>query len=200
MAVTHRINHTITADDLLEWADDDQGYELIEGELIPVSPVVGSSGRLENEVSWIVTDHVKRHKLGVVYSPSTGFRLRRDPDTVLAPDVSFIRAERVPSGEDEEHFIDVAPDLVIEILSPSNRAGAMNAKVLAYLEAGTLLIWVMDPMRQSVTVWSSDLTARILTVDDTLDSAEVLPGFSMRVGDILPAPPATRPQSDSTSR
>lgn len=191
MAVRQHEKYLTTADELLELACDGHDYELIAGELTPVSPVVGTSGRLELRVGRIVGNHVEQHGPTETYSSSTGFRSRRDPDTVLSPDVSFIRAGRVPTSEDEDHFIDVIPDLVIEVLSPSNRAGEVNANVLAYLDAGVALVWVMDPKRQPVVVWSSNRTARTLTADDILDGGDVPPGLSMRVGEIRAAHPAT---------
>jgi Uma2 family endonuclease len=153
-----------------------------------VSPVIGGSGRHEQYIGWLIMNHVMQHSLGRVYSPSTGFLLARSPDTVLSPDVSFIHHDRLPTVEQEAHFLEVAPDLAVEVLSQSNRRGEIRRKVRIYLEAGIRCVWVADPGRQSVSVWIPDQPERVLSADDVLDGGDVLPGFHLRVADLFQGP------------
>lgn len=177
----------MTAEDLLEMPDDGRKFELIRGELREMAPVNYLHGRF---VLWLgrkVGDFAEAHQLGDV-NTDTGFVLARRPDIVLAPDLAFIRADRIPLPGDQLSFAELAPDLAIEVLSPSNRAQEMLDKVLLYLEAGTRLIWIFDHKREAVTVHTPDRVARTLLAGDVLDGGDVLPGFSLPVAEIF-APP-----------
>ena len=124
------------------------------------------------------------HALGQVYAAETGFHLARDPDTVRAPDVAFITAARVPHPE-PEGFAQLAPDLVIEVLSPGDRPGETLAKVGDWLEAGSRLVWVIDPDRRLARVYRADGSQTQISSDGSLDGEDVMPGFSCRLGEIL---------------
>lgn len=187
----------VTAEDLLLLPDDGNTYELVRGELLVMAPVNYVHGRL---VIWLgrkVGDFVEAHHLGDVTS-ETGFVLARRPDIVLAPDISFIRAERVPPITSQTSYVELAPDLAIEVVSPSNRAQEMLDKVLLYLEAGTRLVWMFDPNREAVTVHTPDRRSRTLLTGDTLDGGDVLPGFALPVADIFPhaAPAAAETRTE----
>ena len=117
------------------------------------------------------------NSLGVVLTEG-GFLLSRNPDTVRGPDVSFVRADRFNAEEAGRGYFRGAPDLAIEILSPSNRPGETHAKVADYLAAGTRLVWVIDPMQQIVSVYRSLLSPRRIAADGVLDGEDVLPEFS----------------------
>jgi Uma2 family endonuclease len=101
MAIPQTTKTIMTADDLLVLPDDGYQYDLIEGELVRMPPAGGESSRQELHVAWLIKSFVVQHKLGVVYGPSPGFVLGRTPDTVLAPDVAFIRSDRRPSRVEE---------------------------------------------------------------------------------------------------
>ena len=106
----------------------------------------------------------------------TGFVLARNPDTVRGPDLSFISRERL-KDLDDARFFSGAPDLAVEILSPSNRRGEMHAKVADYLAAGARLVWVVDPKRKSVTTYRTLLSPRRLELNEAIDGEEVFPGL-----------------------
>ena len=156
MAVSRQMTGLMTAQELETLPDDGNLYELIEGELIQVSPVYGGSGRDEQYIGWLIMNHVMEHGLGRVYSPSTGFVVSRSPDTVLCPDLAFIHRDRLPTDEQESHFLTVIPDLAVEVLSASNRPGEIRRKVRYYLTAGIRLVWIVNPNRQTVAIWSPD--------------------------------------------
>ncbi len=163
--------------DLLRLGPDNQWqYELVRGELRQMSPASFKHGRLEAQFVYALMDFLKQHPLGAVVTGDTGYRLSNDPLTVRVPDVSFVVAERIPL-EPHPAFLPLAPDLVIEIVSPSEHARTIAEKVSDYLTAGTRLLWVVYPEQQHVHEYRAAYPFRIYTVGDTLDGHDVLPGF-----------------------
>ena len=114
-----------------------------------------------------------------------GFVLARDPDTVRGPDVAYVSGERLATGVTDGPYFEGAPDLAVEILSPSNRPREIAEKIREYLEAGARRVWVVDPERETVTVHGPDRTPRTLGLGDVLDGEEVLPGFTVPVADLF---------------
>jgi Uma2 family endonuclease len=165
----------MTADDLLHATFPDKRTELVRGVLHVHEPAGDRHGRVTMNLTVRLAVHVEREGAGQLFAAETGFTLFRAPDTVRAPDIAFIRRERVPAPS--PGFLDVAPDLVVEVLSPGDRAGAVLAKVSDWLEAGTALVWVIDPERRLARVYRADGTQAMLTDRDLLDGESVLPGF-----------------------
>lgn len=157
-------------------------YELVRGEVRPVMPVNYDHRRVVGRLVVRVGSFVEEHDLGDV-GPEGGFVLERDPVTLLAPDISFVRKERVPNPDERDGFPQLAPDLVIEVLSPTNSAVEMEERVALYLEAGVRAVWIFNPKRRGVTVHTPDGVARTLRADETLDGGDILPGFRMVVGE-----------------
>lgn len=178
MATTVRM----TADDLLTLPDDGWRYELIRGELQRMAPDNFDHGQFGDNVQYPLSMHVRRHRLGRVVG-NVGFTLETDPDTVLAPDVSFIRTERLPA-RGGRGFPEMAPDLAVEVLSPSNTAGEIARKTALYLANGVRVVWVIDPASRTVSVYSS-AGAEVLGESDRLDGGDVVPGFAMQVADLF---------------
>lgn len=114
-----------------------------------------------------------------------GFRLRRHPDTVRAPDAAFIAQDRLPAGRRHRGYFEGAPDLTVEVVSPEDRPAEVRAKVREWLEAGARLVWVLWPETRTVSVYPAHGDARDLGEADSLDGGDVLPGFSCRVGDLF---------------
>jgi Uma2 family endonuclease len=160
-------------------------WELIDGEMVEVSPEADLSSSTGIAIASLLFQHVRAARLGRVYGAAGGFVLFPDRATVLAPDAAFVRAERAPQGEARKHFPRLAPDLVVEVLSPSDRASEVVAKLELYQEAGVPLIWLVDPEKQTITVIASGRPVEVLKRDDTLDGADVLPGFSVPVAEIF---------------
>lgn len=167
----------LTADDLFNLPDDDHRYELVEGELLRMAPAGGEHGSLAIDFGVDLGMHVREHKLGWVFAAETGFILRRDPDTVRAPDVSFVRSDRLSEGKPPVGFLPFAPDLAVEIVSPSDTAEEVNAKIRDYLDAGTGMVVLVYPRSKTVAVHLPSGHSRTLGVDDTLEGGEVVPGF-----------------------
>jgi Uma2 family endonuclease len=184
------VNQTapLVAEDLYEIPDDDKRYELVDGELRVSEPPSVWHGALQVRLVALLHAHVRANRLGLVVSES-GFVLRRGPDTVRGPDVAYIRTDRLPSSAAAYRFYEGAPDLVAEVVSPSDRAWEVAEKVEGYLTAGTRLVWVVDPRNRHVVAHTPDRTARVLREGDTLDGGDVLPGFRLDVAELF-APPA----------
>src|SRR5213594_462165 len=174
----------MTADELLYVRIPDKRVELVRGKLVVREPAGLRHGRVALDLARRLADHVDARGLGKVYAAETGFTLARDPDTVRAPDIAFIRGNRLPDPE-PTGFPDLAPDLVAEVLSPGDRPGEVLAKVADWLSAGTRLVWVIDPARRVARVYRDDGTERIVTADQMLEGEDVVPGFSCGLGEIL---------------
>ncbi len=174
----------MTADDLAALPDDGNRYELLRGELLTMPPTGFEHGAVTGETLWQIKTFVRETGAGAVVT-EVGFVLSHDPTTVLAPDVAFIRQDRVPQGPDRVGFAKLAPDLVVEVVSPSNSLAEMNDKVLTYLEAGVRMVLVLEPQRRTATVHTPDRVARTLLPDERFDGGDVLPGFVVRVADLF---------------
>ncbi len=157
--------------------------ELVRGELVEMTPVGGPHSELTVLLgSWLVP-FVRKNKLGAV-GIERGFILSRDPDTVRAPDLHFISKERLALGS-REGFFPGAPDLAVEILSPTDRAGDVQARIREYLNAGTRLVWVVDPHSETVTAYHPAGDARIYSGEQAVPGEDVLPGFSFLPADLF---------------
>ena len=167
----------MTAEQLLELPDDGMRHELVEGELTTMVPAGGTHGRIAARLLVRLGAFVGTHRLGELFAAETGFRLRRDPDTVRAPDVAFVGADRAAEAG-VPGFPALAPDLVAEVVSTSDRAVDVVGKALAWLDAGVRLVWVVDPQNRTVTVYRQDGVA-VLHGADVLDDGDVLPGFAL---------------------
>ena len=174
----------MTAEELLAMPDDGFRYELVRGELIQMAPAGHAHGREGNRVNRTLSNHVFDNELGETYLAETGFVLERAPDTVLAPDVSFVRKEREEAAKDVPGYFPGPPDLAVEVISPNDRLTEVAAKVADWLEHGTLMVIVVNPRNRTVQVHTSDGVVE-LTEADALDGGDVVPGWSMAVADIF---------------
>jgi Uma2 family endonuclease len=160
-------------------------YELVEGELRQMSPAGHNHGRIAIRLTAPLAQYVATHGLGEVYAAETGFKLKSNPDTVRAPDVSFIRQERVDEVGDTEGYWPGAPDLAVEVNSPGDRVGEVEEKVREWLNAGARLVWIISPKLRVVTVYRSLTDIVTLTEKDALDGGEVVPGFQFPVAKLF---------------
>jgi Uma2 family endonuclease len=174
----------LTADDLLRLPDDGYQYELVEGRLIRMSPASYKSSLVGGNVHAAMHHYVKQHRLGICAPADGAMRLATDPDTVRAPDISFVRAERVPPGPLPPGFWPVAPDLAVEVLSPSDRFSEVQRKVQDYLDAGTRLVWVLDPEARTATVYHPGGRSSFVDEHGTLDGEDVVPGFRLSLAEV----------------
>ncbi len=184
MSVKHEL---VTAEAFWEMPDPPgKRLELVDGEVIEVSPTTMLHGVIVTTVARMFDEFVRLHHLGIVASGDVGHVLRRGPDMVRAPDVSFVTWEHVPeSGLPERGFWEGSPTLAVEVVSPDDRATDVHAKVQHFLEAGTRRVWALWPSQRSVTVYDPNGGARELGPEAQLDGGGVLPGFAVRVGDLF---------------
>ena len=175
----------VTADELLEMQDDGHRYELVKGELRMAPPPGSEHGEVTMNLAGPLYQHVKKNNLGVVYAAETGFKLESNPDTVRAPDIAFVRIERVQETGRLAGYMSGAPDLAVEVLSPSDRVSRVEEKVAEWLEGGARMVWVVSSKLHTVTVYRSLTDIVTLTEKDTLDGGDVVPGFQMNVAEIF---------------
>lgn len=168
----------LTHDDLRKLPDDGTRHELRAGLLVAEPLPMRRHALIQGRLLRVLVDFVEARGLGEVYG-ETGYLLSRDPDTVRGPDVSFVAAERLRSAPDESAFFPGAPDLAVEIVSPSNRPDEIHAKVADYLAAGCRWVWVVDPVSETVTTYRTLLAPRRFSASDTLDGEDILPGLSL---------------------
>ena len=169
---------TMTAEEFLE--NDVPGYEYAKGELIPMSPATRRHGKISISIIRYLDRHVHENGLGEVYTAETIFEVG---DRMMKPDVAFVSTARL--DVDEDKMFPIPPDLAIEVVSPSDVQSRVTRKALDYLNAGTQLVWVLDPVSKTVTVYRSENDIEILTHKATLTGEDVVPGFSCPVGKLF---------------
>ncbi len=174
----------MTAEELLHANIPDKRTELVRGVLVVREPPGGRHGSVTMNLALRLGNHVEREGAGQVFAAETGFTLARGPDTVRAPDIAFVRRERLPEPI-PVGFPEFAPDLVVEVLSPGDRPGEVLAKVADWLSAGTRLVWVIDAERRVARIYRHDGGETFVTVEGALDGEDVLPGFSCPLVSIL---------------
>ena len=175
----------MTAKELLEKPDDGFRYELVEGELRRMTPAGNVHGYIAANFLGPLQRHVRDGRLGRVYAAETGFRLSSDPDTVRAPDVAFVSRARLDETGDVSGYWPGAPDLAVEVVSPSDTHTEVTEKSLAWLGAGCRMVLAVDPSQRTVTVYRSREDIRILTGGEAIDGADVVPGFGLPVSNLF---------------
>lgn len=173
-----------TADQLAAIAIPGRWTELVRGRLVVREPPGTWHGRVSAAVLLVLGAFVKEHRAGTVVAQDTGFRIASDPDTVLAPDVAFLDPER-SKRITRRGYAAVAPNLVVEVLSPDDRPADVLEKIAEWLGAGVELAWVVDPERREVRVHRADGSLALRGDGETLDGEGVLPGFTCVVRDLL---------------
>lgn len=174
----------MTADELVYTNIPNKRTELVRGRLVVHEPPGGRHGNVTANLGARLWAHTDLTGAGVVFVGDTGFWLTRNPDTVRGPDIAFVRKERVPAPIPSK-FLEFAPDLVIEVLSPTDRPGEVLAKIGDWLEAGVRLVWVIDPERRLARVYRQDGTESVVSEREQLTGEDVLPGFECEVAGIL---------------
>jgi len=167
-----------TIEDLMKMPDDGQKHELVDGEIL-VSPTGVRHSEVAGKILHVIATFLEKSPIGKVYTPDVGIWLA--DGNLRSPDVTFVRNERLPDGKSPDTFGEFVPDLVVEVLSPSDSLRQVAAKIGEFLDCGVPLVWLVDPARETVTVFRSLSDTKQLTGDDTIDAGTVLPGFSCRV-------------------
>lgn len=174
----------ITADEFMNMPEPADGskQELVRGVIVTMSPPQARHGFVQLRIGVILSNFVTPAQLGWV-TTEAGVVLERDPDTVLGPDISFYSSARLPNLPD--HYFEIPPDLAVEILSPNDRRGAVREKIRGYLTNGVHTVWLVDPDARTVIVYAGTLRGIEFDETDTIDAADVLPGFTCRVSEFF---------------
>ena len=173
----------LTGEDLL--AVGDMGScELIDGRIMPMRPTGWRHGRIENLLGFELTLFVRQKQLGWVVVGEVGIYIRRDPDTIRAADVAFLSRKRV-SKEPAEGFLEVAPEVVIEVMSPTDRWQDLRKKIEDYFSIDVCQVWVIEPELRNVLVFDSPTQMRKFTEADHFEPDGVLKGLSLKVADLF---------------
>jgi Uma2 family endonuclease len=183
-ALTHK--KLLTAEEFFLLADPEDGsqQELVRGEVITMPPAGGLHGVTCLKVGRRIGNYVDDHNLGTVTSNDAGFITQRDPDSVRGPDIAYWSRQKlpiVPLG-----YIDVAPDLLVKVLSPSNTSKQIRVKLEEYFARGVNTVWVLAPEDRTLTIYRTPEEGRLLHESATATGDDVLPGFTCRVSDLLP--------------
>jgi Uma2 family endonuclease len=176
----------LTAAWLAETPDGMFQRELDEGELILMAPAGGEHGLTEVRLTGLLFAEVERRKLGVLFSSDTGFLLQRNPDTVRCPDIGFVRKERLPlSYAKEGGYVVGAPDLAVEIQSPSQSPADLEKKVRQYLAAGAHTAWVIHLRRRQARIFGPSGAVKDVGKEGFLEAQEILPGIRIALRSIF---------------
>ncbi|HLH21677.1 MAG TPA: Uma2 family endonuclease [Chloroflexota bacterium] len=175
----------MTAAELERLPRDGRRYELVRGELRTMPPAGFEHSDLTLVFAWSLASHVRAQGLGKVLTGDPGFRLTTDPDTVRAPDVAFVRRERVEAAGRVTGYWPGAPDLVVEVISPNDLYTEVDEKIAEWLEHGARLVFVVNPRRQTVAVHRPGQPTRTLAGEDLLAGEDVVPGWTLRVRELF---------------
>ena len=157
-----------------------EGYEYVNGELIPKMPTSLKHGKISLKLGSRLFQHVDENRLGDVYPAPTGFRVG---ERLLIPDIAFVSIARIP--EDANKASPIPPDLAVEVVSPTDVLNRIVEKAFAYLEVGTQLVWVVEPKSKTVMVYRSETDIKLLTRNDTLTGEDVVEGFACSVAELF---------------
>ena len=174
----------LTAEEFLAFPETLHKPELVQGEIVEMAPVGGYHGDTQRKLAMLMGLHVDQGDYGALVV-ELGFRLAADPDTVRAPDVSFISAEQLRTTPLSAGFYPGYPDIAAEVVSPGDTATQLDAKVQDYLHAGTRLVWVVNPGTRGVAVHDPGGQVRVLGADDVLTGGTVLPDLRIHVSDLF---------------
>jgi Uma2 family endonuclease len=173
---THAPGRPITAKEFQKF-DSEWRYDLINGELRPMPPMPGEKhGAVTYDLGFELGLFVRQHDLGQCYAAETRFIITHNPDTTLGPDWAFIAKERLPKKRGEK-FLDMAPDAVLEVRSPSDRPRQVQEKVEQWLTAGVRIVWELNLKTKILTVHRPSQESHTIGVDGEIDGEDVLPGF-----------------------
>lgn len=175
----------VTAEELFRFPADGFRYELVKGSLQVMSPAGGRHGRIAIQIAWLLKNHVHKNQSGIVFAAETGFRISRDPDTVLAPDVAYVQRSRYEELEETTSYLPIAPDLVIEVLSPSDRFAAVESKAFAWLDSNSQLVLLVDPENESIHAYRSRKRIEIFEAHETIDCSDAVAEWTLSVADVF---------------
>jgi len=182
------VEELITAEELYQISDRDRVHELIRGVVQRRPPLGYDEGRLLGNLQFLLQSFVFKQRRGVVVGGRCGFLLAQRPDTVRAARIAYIQSSRSEIAVERGPFYPGAPDLAIEVISLSDRAGEIEEKVRDWLSHGCRVVWLVNPIARLVTVYRGPTAVQVFTADNTLVEPELLPSFELQVSQIFAIP------------
>jgi len=176
----------MSVDELLELPDGGMRHELVDGELITMVPPGSEHGRVAMRIGVLLTNHVAQTRSGETLAAETGFILSRDPDTVRAPDAAFVSRERFVAIGSTPNYWPEAPDFAAEVVSPSDSFTEVQTKAIAWLDAGTKAVLVVDPQQRTATVYRGRDAVTVHREHDQIDLGNAVPGWRLVVAELFP--------------
>jgi Uma2 family endonuclease len=173
----------VTAEELFAMGEGRR--ELIDGRVVEMTLAGAEHGIVGTLIAMRLAHHIEGRGLGRVLAVETGFRISRDPDTVRAPDVAFVAAERL-KGVDTRKYLPGAPDLAVEVVSPGDSFRDVEAKARSWIEHGTRLVWVVEPEDRVAFVYRPGLPREDVPPTAALSGDDVLPGLSIPLAECFP--------------
>lgn len=184
VATSEVIRHSpLTGEDVFALGDIGRA-ELVKGEIVRMSPTGYAHGLIESQIVHLLRTFVMKHRSGRVLTGEVGIYTHRDPDSVRAADVAYMSHERLAQVQSES-YLDVAPDLIVEIISPGDRWTHIEDKLEEYFAIDVRLVWLVNPRKREVCVYRAPTDITKFTHDDTLSGGDVLPGFEVAVAELF---------------
>jgi Uma2 family endonuclease len=182
ITVTENKNKYYTEDDLLSLSGR---YELVKGELREMAPSGFEHGLITSKLHYLLASHIYSKNLGKLTAAETGFKLSSNPDTVRAADIAFIRKENLDKTKIIKGYGTIIPDLVVEVISPTDIYLDVEEKITDWLTAGVKMVWIINPRKKTVSVYSEPAKGSTLYINDELSGHEVIPDFKCKVSEIF---------------
>ena len=193
-AYREEIPPVLSGKELFEFGDIGRA-ELIQGRLRAMSPTGYPHGIIEITIASLLRAFVRPRKLGKVLGGEVGIFIRRQPDTIRGADVAYISNARLAQNQASQGYLDVAPELIVEVLSPGDRWTDVMQKLAEYLQIGARSVWIADPGRQEIFVYHALTDVQRFTAADAISDEAALPGFSASVAEIFDINPDEEAQT-----
>jgi Uma2 family endonuclease len=174
-----------TAEQLAQLPDDGNRYELIDGVLSMMPPAGGCHGRIAAKICMLLTRHVSDNRLGATFAAETGFLINMNPDTVRAPDAAFVCQQKMDQLDDDSGYLPFAPELAVEVISPSDSFAAVEQKSFSWLDAGTQLVLIVEPESETVHAYRSRTNMVVFQRGEPVDATDVVAGWTWDVNDLF---------------
>lgn len=185
MALLRKSEETwITGEELFQRPDQGR-CDLVEGRIVPMTPTGYFHGVVEFRLAAKLVDYADQSRRGVAFGGEAGILIRRNPDTIRAADAAFISNERSARRSSASSYLDVAPELVIEILSPDDRWNEVMEKLSDYFSAGVVAVWVCNPRRKEIFAYRSVTEGQRFGEGQILADEEILPGFTLSIDNLF---------------
>ena len=175
----------LTLADFEAMGEESDDYEVYDGVLVRREGMGERHGQIGFDLGYELAAWIKPRNFGQLYTSDTNFVLAQDPLVVVKPDIGFVRAERRTDEVRGDGSIPIAPDLAVEVVSPTNRERDLRNKIDRYMQAGVPLVWVLRPRRRTIAVHAPGRAPIIVGEDGELDGGDVLPGFRLPVAAIF---------------